>query len=152
MKQKNKILKKKYLKIFGIFIAIIILIYTFYYRRFCNYYENGENKKIELRVGETLEIRLFENGSTGYSNCWLNENKSNKIKLVNRKYENSLYAKLGYEGAGGITTLFFKAQEIGIDTIKIASCPLGLESKNCSDYSEKNTEVDNEFIVKISKK
>lgn len=143
-------LKRKYLKIFGILIAIIILIGTFYYIRFCNYYKSGENKNFELKVGETLEIRLYENGSTGYSNCWLNENKSKKLKLVDRKYEKSLYAKLGYDGAGGITTLFFKAQEKGIDTIKIANCPLGPENKNCSDYSEKNTETENEFIIEIN--
>lgn len=145
-------MKKKYLKIFGILITIIILISTYYYRRFCNYYKSGENKNFELKVGENLEIRLYENGSTGYSNCWLNENKSKKLKLVNQEYENSLNAKLGYEGAGGIITLIFKAQEKGIDTIKIANCPIGRESKNCNDYTEKNTEVDNEFIVKISEK
>ena len=143
-------MKKKYLKIFGILITIIILIGTFYYRIFCNYYKSGENKNFELKVGETLEIRLYENGSTGYSNCWLNENKSKKLKLVNRKYENSLNAKLGYDGAGGIITLIFKAQEKGIDTIKIANCPLGRENKNCSDYSEKNIETDNEFRIEIT--
>ena len=118
-KLKNEKLKKKYLKIFGIFISIIILIGIFYYNKFCNYYKSGENNNFELKVGETLEIRLYENGSTGFSNCWLNENRSKKLKLVNRKYENSLYAKLGSEGAGGIITLIFKAYEKGIDTIKI---------------------------------
>ncbi|NHM03674.1 protease inhibitor I42 family protein [Flavobacterium celericrescens] len=145
-------MKKKYLKIFGVIISIIILIGISYYNKFCNYYKSGENNNFELKVGETLEIRLYENGSTGFSNCWLNENRSKKLKLVNRKYENSLYAKLGSEGAGGIITLIFKAYEKGIDTIKIANCPLGQESKNCSDYNEKNTAADNEFIVKISER
>ena len=145
-------MKKKYLKKFGILSLIIILIGIFYYKKFYNYHKSGENNNFELKVGETLKIRLYENGSSGFSNCWLNENRSKKLKLVNQKYENSLNAKLGSEGAGGIITLIFKAHETGIDTIKIANCPLGPESKNCSDYNEKNTAADNEFIVKISER
>ena len=139
----------KYLKILGVSVIIIILLSLYYYNRFSNYYSSGENDKFEIKVGETLKIRLRENHSTGYSNCWLNENKSKTLKLVNRKYESGLNEMLGYDGAGGIVTLTLKAQEKGIDTIKIANCPLGRDSKKCSDFSEKNIKTDNQFIIKI---
>ena len=121
----------------------------YYYNRFGNYYHGGENDKFELEVGETFKIKLFENHSTGYSNFGLNENESQTLKIVNRKYESGLNEMLSYEGAGGIVTLTFKAQEKGIDTIKIANCPLGRDSKKCSDFSEENTKTDNQFIIKI---
>lgn len=128
-------------------LFIVVIIVYFIYNRFYNYYSYGDSDSFEVKVNETFEIRLGENPSTGYSNCWLNEYQIKSLKLINQKYQSSLS---NTEGANGIVTLTFKAINKGIDTIKIANCPVAAENKNCSDFTEKNTEVGTQFIIIIT--
>jgi predicted secreted protein len=113
------------------------------------YYSFGENDEFNLEVGETFVVKLDINGSTGSNNCFLKD--VTIAKLINKEYTPGLHAKLGYDGSGGIMAYTFKAVKPGIDTIKIANCPLVFENKSCEDYNDKNTEPGNVFIVNVSK-
>lgn len=138
---------KNYLNIFVIIICISFVSCLLYYKIFCQYYNFGENDTFYVKVDEPFEIKLFENGSTGCINCWLNEKQNKSLKLIRKKYQKSIQTLLGSDGNGGITTFTFKAYKKGIYSIKFANCPIGIEKKECEDYNEKNTMTDNKFIV-----
>lgn len=129
-------------------MTAITAFYIFYSR---HEYINSQNDKFTIRVGETVDIRLYENGSTGYINCWLNEKKCKYIKLISREYVSSLNEKLGYNGSGGIIKFTFIGTSVGLDTIKLSRCPTAIEHKNCEDFSDDSTEIDNEFIITVKK-
>ncbi len=141
-------MKRKY-KIILVLSIIAITCAFFYYKNFCDYYESGETDTFNLNVGETFEIKLYENGSTGYVNCWLNESESRIVKRVNEDYVPGINARLGAIGSGGIVTITFKAISTGRQTIKIANCPVGPEQKKCAEYTDKTTETEYEFMVEV---
>ncbi len=140
-------MKRKFIIVF-IIITIAIGCIIFYSKVFCKVYRNGENDNFKLKVGETFKIRLYQNGSTGYENCWLNEMESQIVKRVYDEYEPGLNSMLGAVGAGGTVIYTFKAISKGNQIIKMASCPVGPENKKCQDYSD-NTKPDNEFVINI---
>lgn len=112
-----------------------------------------ENKsKYNINLGETFKIKLHANNSTGYSNCWINEYKSDKVKLINERYKSSLREKFGYVGAGGTVIWTFKGIKPGMDTIKIANCPPGPLLKDCKDFSVDSIKPDYQFLVEINNK
>ncbi|MEY5049938.1 MAG: hypothetical protein RLZZ175_3297 [Bacteroidota bacterium] len=43
----------------------------------------------------------------------------------------------------------FKVIQKGEDTIKIASCPTGIENKNCKEFIDDAINVEHQFIVKV---
>lgn len=108
------------------------------------------NKEIyNVRIGETFEINLSQNYSTGYINCWLNEDQVKIIQQVRAEYEPYDEDKK-IIGGGGIETYTFKAIKIGIDTIKFSSCPALRERKNCSEYSSKINDADEMFKINVT--
>lgn len=140
----------KKLKILLISTTVILaIIALFYLVDNYNYYLPGENDSFKLKIGEKFTVKLYENASTGYSNCWLNENTVTCIEKVSENYEAGLNSKLGYIGAGGTIAVTFIAVKKGIDTLKIGSCPLGREGKTCKDYTAKNSQIDNVFYVTV---
>ncbi|NHM02488.1 protease inhibitor I42 family protein [Flavobacterium difficile] len=60
-----------------------------------------------INVGETFEINLNENGSTGFINCWLNQNAIDIVEEINSEYVSDNNDKL-IPGAGGVLTIKFK--------------------------------------------
>lgn len=133
-----------------ILVAFIILVLSIlYYREFEDYYKSGENDSFEIRVGQEFQIKLDENGSTGYSHCWLNEKNNTLLKKVKEEYSPSLNSRFGYIGSGGLIEITFKGLKVGVDTIKIANCSFR-DGENCVDYNQENTKSDNEFIIKIT--
>jgi predicted secreted protein len=138
---------KKFRITFTIIIFGLLAFSINYFNDNYNYYKPGENGGFRLRVGEEFSIKLYENPSTGHSNCWLNENAVSCIKKVGRNYISGLNSKLGYEGAGGDLKITFKATKKGVDTLKIGSCPLGIEGKTSKDYTTANCQTDNEFYI-----
>lgn len=141
-----------YIKKRFVLVAFVILILSIlYYLEFEDYYKAGENDTFEIKIGKEFQIRLYANGSTGYSNYWLNEKKNGLIiKKVKEEYSQNLYSRMGYIGSGGIIKITFKGLKVGKDTIKIAYCPFKGE-KIYDYYNAENTESDNEFIVNITK-
>ena len=133
----------------SIFLFLISIFIYYNYREYNAYYESGENDTFNVNVGESFKIKLYENGSTGYLQCWLNENKTYFEREKNDHQLRFAYQK-GCIGCGGIVIFNFKAMKKGIDTIKIANCPVGIERKKVSDYTDKNSKSENEFIVKIT--
>lgn len=91
---------------------------------------------ITLKVGETFKIELGENASIGFSNCWINSQKCSSVIDVKKWYLSSKEEKEGCEGCGGNVYWEFKAVMIGVDTIKIKSCPTGRKQKKCSSFQE----------------
>ena len=99
--------------------------------------DNINNKsEYSLNVGETFTIELHQNGSTGYSNCWINQTSCTVIEEENKRYESSIKEKAGYVGSGGSTFWTFKAVKLGIDTLKIQSCPTGRLGHDCDFFSQ----------------
>ena len=128
---------------------VLVIISIIYLSDNYNYYKPGENGSFKLKIGEEFSIKLYENASTGYSNCWLNENSVTCLEKVGENYEAGLNSKLGYIGAGGDLKITFKATKKGIDTLKMGSCPIGREGKTCKDYNAKNSQIDNEFYITV---
>lgn len=123
-------------------ILIIYLLWSY------NYYKPGENDSFNLKVGEEFSVKLYENPSTGYSNCVLNENSVGCIEKVKQYYEPD-WNPFKQDGKGGELILKFKAVKTGIDTIRISKCPTGREHKTCKDYSVNSSQIDNEFYVLV---
>jgi len=142
-------MKGKNLIIFILLLKIIAIGYVCYQRYF-DFYKSGENDTFKLRVGQSVQIKLYVNGSTGEAICWLNEKNVNILKKTTSLYKPSFYQQLGYEGSGGIISYTFEATAIGQQTIKMAHCPLGPEGKTCEDYSDKETPSDNEFTIIVT--
>lgn len=141
---------KKTIAIIG-FIIVVLILKTCIDKH--NYYELGDSDTFHLNIGESITIKIPQNGSTGYSNCWYNEYNCKHIKLNDRKYKNSIYELIGYIGAGGTEYLTFTGKSIGIDTIKISKIPPG-DSCCCIEKPSKNQtlfipEFDYQFIFNV---
>ena len=122
-------------------ILIIIGVYELY---------NFENKQnYNLKIGDTFQIKIPVNGSTGYSNCWINQTKCNNVKLISENYHSSFSEIFGFKGSESTVSLTFEANQNGEDTIKIASCPTGIENKNCKEFADDAINVEHQFIVKV---
>ena len=118
-----------------------------------NYYELGESNTFLLNIGERLTIKIRENGSTGYQNCWVNEVDCKHLKINNRDYKSSFHESIGYIGAGGTAYLTFIGTSIGTDTIKISRIP---SSDTCSCKENPSNQSQNfnpqtgyQFIVNV---
>ncbi|WP_130735841.1 protease inhibitor I42 family protein [Flavobacterium sp. J27] len=142
-------MKSNFFKISSAVLISITIIVTFLYTRFYEYYNYNESDTFQVTVGDTFQIKLRENSSTGYINCWINQNQATGVTLVNEATHNSLSGLFGASGAGEIKTLTFKASQKGNYTIKIAKCPALREKKPCSEYSEATSSVENEFFVTV---
>ena len=144
---------KRRTKIFLLTIVFLLftigVLYIFFYPS--HVYTSGENDTFTIKVGESFSVKLYENGSTGYIYCWLNEKNCNCLKLTSRQYEQSLNQKLGYIGSGGTIKFTFVATKVGIDTVKLTNCPTAVEHKNCADFSHNSTKRDNKFIITVVK-
>ena len=136
-------------KVFIVLISFIVLVIAGsigYYMHFC--YVHESNDTFDCNIGQTFKIRLHENGSTGCINCWLNEHQCKLVQQVNTEFIPSINSRLGYEGAGGIIVVTFKAVTPGHDTIKFANCFVG-GNEECKDFTPENTVSDNAFIIDV---
>ena len=70
-----------------IFISIVVISLLVY-----KYWDNtifikrGETKILTLKTNKKITIKLSENESTGYQNCWINKNNCTRIKLTKSFY------------------------------------------------------------------
>jgi len=67
--------------------------------------------QIELRVGETLEISLAENASTGFQ--WIAPDSAHKAEKILRKGEPLVEGASGPPGKPGVRHFYFEAFEPG---------------------------------------
>lgn len=118
----------------GTCIALI-----FFFAR--NYYPTPTNDEFDLEVGETITIKINSNSSTGYEQCWINENKCRAVKIVQQHYS-SIWEMFGGIGAGGTVALTFEAINAGQDTVKISDCPTLRMYKDCSYFSGDSLRLD----------
>lgn len=129
-------------------LAILIIIMLaagvclMYFKYNPHIYYIGENDTFNVDVGDTITIRLNENGSTNSRNVWLNE-KSGHVKRVSSQYipDPNFFKS---DGKGGHVRMKFVAIKNGLDTIKTANMPFE------QHYSPK-TEPHNEFFISIKK-
>jgi predicted secreted protein len=128
---------KKLKKIIAIICFIIVALILKIGIDKHNYYELGESDTFHLNIGKSVTVKIPQNGSTGYSNCWFNEYNCKHIRLDQRDYKSSFNESIGYIGAGGAEYLTFTGKSIGIDTIKISSIPPG-DSCCCIEKPNKN--------------
>jgi predicted secreted protein len=145
----NKKLKKT-LTVLGLITTVLIVKIAIDKH---NYYELGESNTFLLNIGERLTIKIRENGSTGYQNCWVNEVDCKHLKINNRDYKSSFHESIGYIGAGGTAYLTFIGTSIGTDTIKISRIP---SSDTCSCKGNPSNQSQNfnpqtgyQFIVNV---
>jgi predicted secreted protein len=137
-------MKIKPIRVIVFIVTLIITLAVLWYTDDKDHYKHGENANFTVKVGDTFIIRLDENGSTGSANCWLTH--SDVVKLKSAEFVSNSKA----DGAGGVTTYTFEAIAKGIDTLKVASCPLAHDNKQCADYNERNTKPDNVFVVRVT--
>jgi predicted secreted protein len=145
----NKKLKNT-LTVLGLIITVLIVKFAIDKH---NYYELGESNTFLLNIGERLTIKIRENGSTGYQNCWVNEVDCKHLKINNRDYKSSFHESIGYIGAGGTAYLTFIGTSIGTDTIKISIIESG-DTCSCkgnpSNQSQNfNPQTGYQFIVNV---
>jgi len=107
---------KKTISIIGIVIVALILKIGIDKH---NYYEFDESDTFHINIGERITVKIPQNESTGYRNCWFNEYNCKNIKLYQRDYKSTFYESIGYNGTGGTEYLTFKGKSIGLDSIKI---------------------------------
>jgi predicted secreted protein len=141
---------KNILTVLGLIITALIVKFAIDKH---NYYELGEQDTFLLNIGERLTIKIRENGSTGYQNCWVNEVDCKRLKINNINYKSSYHESIGYIGAGGKAYLTFIGTSIGTDTIKISRIPSG-DTCSCkgnpSNQSKNfNPQTGYQFIVNV---
>nr|WP_314839101.1 protease inhibitor I42 family protein [uncultured Flavobacterium sp.] len=139
-------------------VILIILSFTIYYKRnlldgyfemICKQYKLNNRETYNVKIGETFEINLNQNYTTGYINCWLNQNQVKIVEKTKTEYKSDSDDK-NRIGGGGILTYSFKGIKKGCDTIKFSNCPAMIERKKCEEYTFKNTEVDEMYIVNVT--
>lgn len=128
MKNRTKILLVLLLSLIGGFSF-------FLYSNFHSSYELGGRDKFELEIGEIFTIKIPSNPSTGFENCWINENKCYCVKKIDQQYNSGWAANIGNIGAGGIQVWTFQATSKGIDTVKITACPPISKAGGCEYFS-----------------
>lgn len=135
-------------RLLGIMMLLALIACLMWWLFTKDFYETGKDGSFTVDVGDTFTIELYENGSTGYSNCWLDMPQG--LELAREEYQPSLKARMGYVGAGGTTVYTFRAIEAGEYTLAAASCPTGVERKSCSDFTRKDTKPSNIFQVTVT--
>lgn len=81
------------------------------------YFNEQSKSDYTIKVGETFELKLTDNPSTGYYWTWINEDTTRIVQLANKRYVSS--TKEPIPGAGGTLYLTFKGIKAGTDTIKL---------------------------------
>lgn len=76
----------------------------------------GTKDAMIKKVGETFEITLESNPTTGYMWEWSNNKDSTVVAKVSNKYEGS---KPAIPGSGGVEVFTFKALKAGKATLKL---------------------------------
>ena len=136
-------------RILSIILLLAVITSLMWWLFTKDYYEPGRNGSFTVGVGDTFAIELYDNASTGYSNCWLDMPEG--LKLVGEDYRPSFNERRGYTGAGATTVYTFRAVEAGEYSLAVASCPTGVERKSCDDFDQSNTDPSNIFTVIVTK-
>lgn len=114
-----------------------------------NLYKLNNKESYNIKIGETFEINLNQNYTTGYENCWLNKNEVKIVENTKTEYTSDSDDK-NIIGGGGILTFSFKGIKKGCDTIKFSNCPALRERKKCEEYTSTNTEAEKMYIVNVT--
>lgn len=112
-------------------------------------YKLNNKESYNIKIGETFEINLNQNYTTGYENCWLNKNEVKIVENIKTEYTSDSDDK-NIVGGGGILTFSFKGIKKGCDTIKFSNCPTLRERKKCEEYISTNTEVEKMYIINVT--
>lgn len=111
----------KFLFALGKIVLLFLLAFLSYYYWYSHgHYQTEENGKFKLRVGETVFFKLDHNGSTGYSEFWINDSAARCVTLERSAYYSPVW-NWGLIGAGGLKTYYFKAIHPGTDTVKMVT-------------------------------
>lgn len=110
----------------------------------CN--SKPSKERNEVSVGETFQISVKENQSTGYEMCWVNKKDAKAISLVNKESKND--GRPDCAGCGGTAIFTFKGIAPGTDTIKLVNCPGLRDKKTCDECSAGEGTVD-KFIAVV---
>ena len=142
----------KYLLAFIFAVATSLFLYNYWDNR--NLLSRGDVEIFDLEVGDQVTIKVPENQSTGYANCWVNEDNCKRVELSKTYYKSSFASWLGNsDGAGGAKYFKFKALSLGTDTIKIHNCPVKdvveSEGSDCDFFKNKIEHSDYKVVIRI---
>jgi len=112
----------------------------------CKPKRTSPNERNEISVGETFQIRIKENPSTGYENCWINKKDAQAVSLVKKEYKQE--GSSDCAGCGGTATFTFKGISAGTDTIKLVNCPGPRNNESCDECSEEGEATKFVAVVK----
>jgi predicted secreted protein len=115
-----------------------------------NFLHRHETRTFDIRTGDELSLKVNENGSTGFANCWVNEAHCKNVRLSDTRYRQSLNSKMGMVGSGGWKYFTFLGLTSGVDTIKIHNCPVTDVNTGCDAFQDNISESDYTIIVKVT--
>jgi hypothetical protein len=94
-----------------------------------------EEQTFSVAVGDRMSITYYENGSTGFVNCWINESLWKHVRLVNEAPVTTIFDRTNCGGCGSAVEYTFEATSPGTDTIKMKDCPVYISDKGCDYFS-----------------
>lgn len=112
----------------------------------CNPKHTSPKERNEVAIGETFQIRIKENPSTGYQTCWMNKEDALAVSLVKKEYKQE--GSSDCAGCGGTATYTFKGIAPGTDTIMLANCR-GVRADETCDGCAANEGQVNKFIATV---
>ena len=136
--------------ILSLLVYFISILPNGTFRMIYKQYKLINKESYNVKIGETFEINLNQNYTTGYVNCWLNQNQVKIVEKTKTEYKSDDSDDKNIIGGGGILTFSFKGVKKGCDTIKFSNCPVLRERKKCEEYTSKNTEVDEMYIINVT--
>lgn len=134
------------MRTFNHFLSLFGFIIIIFFTSACNSNSKPSKEYNEVAIGETFEIRVKENKSTGYEMCWVNKKDARAISLVKKNYKREGASDCA--GCGGTATFTFKGMSAGTDTIKLVNCPGLRENKSCDECSVGDAKVE-KFIAVV---
>lgn len=133
-------MSKIYAKLFFLAVASLLL------NGGCEPKHTPASDRNEVMIGETFQIHIKENPSTGYENCWINKKDALAVSLVKKEYKQE--GSSNCAGCGGTATFTFKGIAAGTDTIKLVNCPGPKNNQSCDECSEQESEA-TKFIAVV---
>lgn len=109
--------------------------------------ELPDKKHITARVGDTISIKLHQNGSTGMVRCWLNPEDCKTITLLDKRYRTE--GDLRCEGCGVTETYVFRATGKGVSVFKTGIIVPHRTGRNCENFKPKDVRDPENWYIEV---
>ncbi|XOV66940.1 MAG: protease inhibitor I42 family protein [Fluviicola sp.] len=101
-----------------------------------------------IKVGESFQLELSQNASTGYTNCWINKSDCTSVRKTSSKWIPSEREKEGCVGCSSPVRWTFTGIKPGRDTLEIYNCPALWEGRDCDFYNSDTMDITQLQLVK----